>query len=173
MSPRVEIIRATAADISVVANMFQLYIHDFSEFWFDQPEGEVEADGRYALPDNLNAYWDDEDRAALLLKVGDHLAGFALLNGHAHSGKPVDWNMGEFFILRKYRRSGVGTAAAQAVFAAFPGRWETAVARRNVTAQAFWKRLAKGHGDMEGLNLSTPEWNGPIYRFTVATNTEA
>lgn len=173
MSPRVELVRAAAAEMSVVGNLMQLYIHDFSEFWFDRPEGDVEADGLYALPDNLNSYWEDADRAALLLKVSDRLAGFALLNGHAHSGKPVDWNMGEFFILRKYRRSGVGTAAAQAVFGAFPGRWETAVARRNVAAQAFWKRLAESHGEMEALDMSTQDWNGPIFRFTVAANTEA
>ena len=168
MSPEVKVLRATAAETSVVANMMQLYIHDFSEFWFDQPQGDVEANGLYALPDNLQSYWDDPDRVALLVKLTGTIVGFAMLNVHAHSGKPVDWNMGEFFILRKYRRAGIGTAAAQAIFANFPGRWETAVARRNVGAQIFWQRQAEDHGAFEGLDLRTTEWNGPIFRFTVA-----
>ena len=167
MNLGVEAVLATPADLPVVANLFQLYIHDFSEFWFDQPQGELEADGLYALPDNLETYWEDADRAALLLKRDRRLICFALLNGHAHSGKPVDWNMGEFFIVRKHRRAGVGTASAQAVFAQFPGRWEAAVARRNVGALAFWRQLAHSHEDVEALDLKTADWNGPILRFTV------
>jgi predicted acetyltransferase len=31
--------------------------------------------------------------------------------------------MAEFFVLPKYRRGGVGTDAARAVFARFPGEW--------------------------------------------------
>ena len=167
MSPEIDIVRATTADLPVVANMFQLYIHDFSEFWFDQAQGELGTDGLYELPDNLHTYWEDADRVALLLKRAGHLVGFALLNGHAHSGEPVDWNMGEFFILRKHRRSGVGTSAAQAVFARFPGRWEAAVARRNTGALAFWRRQAQSHDDVKVLDVNSPDWNGPILRFNV------
>lgn len=167
MTLGVEAVRATPADLPAVANLFQLYIHDFSEFWFDSAQGDLGANGLYDLPGNLSSYWQDPDRAALLLKRDGRLIGFALLNGHAHSGKPVDWNMGEFFIVRKHRRAGVGTAAAQAVFAAFPGRWEAAVARRNVGALAFWRGLAHRYEDVEALDLNTPDWNGPILRFTV------
>jgi len=170
VTPKIEAVPATAADFSKVAHMMQLYIHDFSEFWFDQPHGDLGLDGLYALPDNLKTYWEDADRAALLLKRGEVLVGFALLNGHAHSGRAVDWNMGEFFIVRKHRRTGVGTAAAQAVFAKYPGRWETAVARRNVGAQTFWRRLAQTHREFEALDLQSEDWNGPIFRFTVGLN---
>lgn len=49
-----------------------------------------------------------------------------------------------FFVLRKNRRCGVGTAAAHAVFARHPGILEFAVARKNVSALAFWRRTISG-----------------------------
>jgi len=42
------------------------------------------------------------------------LAGFALLNDKSHTGDKVDRNVAEFFVLRKYRGSGIATAAAEA-----------------------------------------------------------
>ena len=50
------------------------------------------------------------------------------------------WDMAEFFILRGYRRRGVGTAAAHAVWKHFPGRWQVRVMESNTPAQRFWAR---------------------------------
>jgi predicted acetyltransferase len=47
----------------------------------------------------------------------------------------------EFFVLRKYRRRGVGTYVARRFFSRFPGRWEVAQLAWNVGARRFWRRL--------------------------------
>ena len=167
---KIEIASASADERPVLANMMQFYVHDFSEFWAGRPEGDLEEDGRFGdYP--LAPYWSRPNHVPLLLRVGGRLAGFALLNDEGYSGQPTDWNMAEFFIARKYRRGGYGTAAAQGVFDRYPGRWEAAVARRNVGALAFWRRAIRGHprvDDVHEEDTTTAKWNGQIIRFRVA-----
>lgn len=153
---------------ATVERLLQLYLHDFSAFAEpDSPYGDVEADGRFAYPD-LERYWLTTDHQALLLRAEGRLAGFALLNRWAPSGADVDHAMAEFCILRKYRRTGLGRAAARRIIAARPGRWEVGVAAYNSPAIAFWRaaladldgwRVREGAGDGD-------RWRGSIFFLT-------
>jgi hypothetical protein len=51
-----EMVLATAEQRPALENLFQLYIHDFSEQWADRAEGEIEEDGRFAPYPYLEAY---------------------------------------------------------------------------------------------------------------------
>lgn len=159
-----------AQDKAVIANLMQLYIHDFSEYWSGLPRGEIGGDGRFEdYP--LDPWWEAADHIPLLFRTGGRLAGFALLNAASHSGLPVDRNVAEFFVLRKHRGAGLGAQAAHVIFSRWPGQWEAAVARRNVKALPFWRRTARGHpgvSDVEELDRADPRWNGPIVRFRVS-----
>lgn len=154
---------------SVIRNLMQLYVHDFSEHWAGSQRGELEDDGRF--PDYpLDAYWNNPARIPLLMRVNGHLAGFALLNDHSHSGISADRNMAEFFIVRKHRRGGIGTAAAHIIFSRYPGQWEAAVARRNLGALGFWRNAIRRHplvADIVESDVATDAWNGPILRFRI------
>lgn len=156
-----------AAQRPVIENLFQLYTHDFSDFWTDREDGELEEDGRFAPYVPLDSYWTDADRTPLLIRAGGHLAGFALINRFAHSGLPLDFSVAEFFVVRKHRRAGVGLAAATAIVRARPGLWEAAVARRNTAALPFWRRvaLAAAGSQVEELDRDDEHWNGWILRF--------
>ena len=163
-----EITVAPAVERELIANLFQLYTHDFSEFWADRPEGELRGDGRFASYPYLDDYWREPGRIPLVFRVGGHPAGFALLNTLSHSGLPVDRNMAEFFIVRKHRRGGTGTAAARGLFGLYPGVWEAAVMRKNLAALAFWRRAIRECPDVsevEERDYQTDHWNGPILRF--------
>ncbi len=165
----VDVIVAQADERLALANLMQLYIHDFSEQWAGTPRGDLEDDGRFgAYP--LDPYWRDANHIPLLLRCEGRLAGFALLNDASHTGHPVARNMAEFFIARKYRRGGIGTAAVRAILNRYPGVWEAAVARRNVGALAFWRSAVRGHPgvqDMEEIDVQTSAWNGPVLRFQI------
>lgn len=165
----VDVAVALPAERGALANLMQLYVHDFSELWSGRPEGELEDDGRFAdYP--LDAYWREPDHIPLLLRRDGRLIGFALLNAASHSGRPVDHNMAEFFIVRKHRRGGAGTLAARTVFSRYPGLWEAAVARRNLAALAFWRKAVQQHAraaEMEETDVATEAWNGPILRFRI------
>lgn len=151
----------------IFENLMQLYVHDFSEQWAGQARGEVDDNGLFP-PYPLEAYWrGDGDHIPLLLRRGEHVCGFALLDRHSHAGRTVDRNMAEFFILRKHRRGGVGLAAAQAIFARYPGVWEAAVARRNLGALHFWRKAASAHGEVSETDIVSDDWNGPVIGFRV------
>ena len=168
MTTAIEIVAALPEDRAALANMMQLYTHDFSEFWAGGPRGELGADGLFAAYP-LDAWWREPDHIPLLVKAGGFLAGFALLNRASHTGQALDRNMAEFFIVRKHRRSGVGTAAARMIFSRYPGRWETAVARANHGALAFWRAAIQPLAEeMELIDVENASWNGPALRFRIA-----
>jgi len=168
--PDIEIALARPDERDVIANLFQLYAHDFSDFWVGLPDGELKDDGRFEDYWALDLYWREADRIPLLFRIGGRPVGFALLNGASHSGLPVDRNMAEFFIVRKHRRGGAGAKAARDIFSRYPGLWEAAVARKNLGALAFWRRAVggcPGAEDVEERDYQTADWNGPILRFRV------
>jgi predicted acetyltransferase len=51
-------------------------------------------------------------------------------------------DVAEFFVVRSARRSGVGSAAALALFDMFPGAWEVRIRRANPAALKFWAGVA-------------------------------
>jgi predicted acetyltransferase len=163
----VTLIQVLRAQESIIQNLMQLYTHDFSEFWAGTPRGDLGSDGRFD-PYPMDGYWTRPRWSAAFIQCNGVLAGFVLVNDQAHSGGPVDHNVAEFFILRKHRGQGVGRRAAQAVFSQHPGLWEVAVARKNLDAQEFWRKSIRGAPratNVQELDLSTDQWNGPVLRF--------
>jgi predicted acetyltransferase len=131
----IELIPATPDQQPILANLLELYIHDFSEFHDVEPG----PDGRFGYM-NLPLYWLEPHRHPFLLRLNGNLAGFALVKeGSEISGNQTVWDMAEFFILRGHRRHGIGTASAHAVWRRFPGQWEVRVLKANLAAHDFWQ----------------------------------
>jgi predicted acetyltransferase len=131
----VEVIPASLDQEPVLANLFELYAHDMSEFM----DVELGADGRFGYK-FLSSYWKDEGRYPFLIKVRGNLAGFALVRrGSQISGDENVMDMAEFFIIRGFRRLGVGTKAACDIWRRFPGKWSVRVREHNRPAKIFWE----------------------------------
>jgi predicted acetyltransferase len=159
---------ALPAQAQIIQNLVQLYTHDFSEFLAGTSRGDLHPDGRFdAYP--LDQYWSRPEWSPLLIWSKRMLAGFALINDQTHTGgQPANRNVGEFFVLRKYRGQGIGRVAIERVFSRHPGSWEVAVARRNVGAYEFWRKTLKGTARVSGIrefDSNNEKWNGPIFRF--------
>jgi predicted acetyltransferase len=133
---QIEVIPATSEQRPILANLLELYAHDFSEFY----DLELGPDGRFGYK-HLPLYWGDPDRHPFLIKVDGGLAGFVLVKrGSEVSGDQNVWDMAEFFIIRGYRRRGMGTEVAHEVWRRFPGQWEVRVVKTNDMAKEFWDR---------------------------------
>jgi predicted acetyltransferase len=130
-NPRIEIVPATLEQKPALANLLELYSYDFSEFI----DLEIGPDGRFGYRD-LDLYWKDPHRSPFIIYAEGKLAGFALV---ARMDE-VMWDMTEFFIMRGFRRGGIGTRAAMEIFARLPGRWRVRVMCANAPACVFWTR---------------------------------
>jgi predicted acetyltransferase len=143
--------------------LFELYAYDFSAMLgFD-----VEDDGRFAVPP-LEAYWAEPARHPFLIRVDDKLAGFALVHQRSRlTGDDGVYDMAELFVMRKYRRRGVGERAATWLFERFRGRWEVRERAENPAATAFWRRVIGGHTGQrfDEVLWDDERWRGPVQRF--------
>jgi predicted acetyltransferase len=132
----VEITLALPEQEPILANLLELYAHDFSEF-MDITLG---ADGRFGYK-HLPLYWQESNRYPFLIRADGHLAGFAFVRKGSEISNDADvWDMAEFFIVRGFRRLGLGMKAAQAIWEKFPRKWEVRVIDRNHKAMEFWGR---------------------------------
>lgn len=135
MSRGLELIRAGAEHKSVLGNLLELYIHDFSEL----VPIDVGNDGRYGYK-SLPLFWSDNSRLPFLARLDGKLVGFVLVTQSLElSGDGEAWDMAEFFVLRGYRRRGIGTQLAEKVWLHCPGRWQIRVMEKNALARRFWE----------------------------------
>ena len=100
---------ASSTDAGLISNLLELYAHDLSEAF----PIEVGSDGRFGY-DRLPLYWSEPRRRfPFIIRCGGAIAGFALvMRGSPATDDPEDLDIAEFFVLRRYRRAGVGRRAA-------------------------------------------------------------
>lgn len=99
-------------------------------------------------PDLLARWFADDRSHPLLILKDEHPAGFALIvrpPATAQARPPIDHRLSEFFVLRKFRRLGVGRDAAQLIFNRFAGQWEVTEYLRNPDAVSFWRRVISAY----------------------------
>lgn len=125
-------------DASLLENLLELYLHDLSEVFLI----ELGADGRFGY-ETLALYWaEPERRFAFLIKSGERVAGFVLVTrGSPVSDDPNVLDVAEFFVLRRYRREGVGRRAASLLWERMPGDWIVRVSTGNRGALPFWRSV--------------------------------
>jgi predicted acetyltransferase len=132
----IEVIPAAKEQMPILANLFELYAYDFSDFL----DLELGPDGRFGYQ-RLPLYWSEPGRHPFLVRLNGKLAGLVLVKrGSEISGQEMVWDMAEFFVLRGYRRHGIGTEVARQVWNRLPGLWEIRVMQSNLPALPFWER---------------------------------
>lgn len=158
--PRFEIRSARADEQLPVYRMLELYQHDLSDVW-DQ---DLDIHGEYGYP--LDEYWFSHDSHAFVVLVESRYAGVALVSPRPKLPGADHW-LEQFFIVKKYRRRGIGAAAAAALFDALPGVWQVGQMPLNKPAQAFWRQAIGQYtgGNYEEHRLETGPWQGVLQQF--------
>lgn len=140
--------------------MLELYQHDLSDIW-DQ---DLDQHGEYGYA--LDRYWQEPSCHPFVALLDGRYAGFALVDGATKVARAGQW-MDQFFVLKKYRRSGVGKALALGVFSALPGYWEVGQMANNLPAQNLWRKVIADHtqGRYTEHRLSSGWWQGIVQCF--------
>lgn len=156
--------KVAAGETDAFAGLYAFYVYDFTEF----TDEDVDANGRFLDEERLRKYLTDARHTSYLFRVENQLAGLAVVRiADAVDGSGEVTDMEQFFVMRKYRRHGVGEAAARWLFDRYPGRWQIRERHDNLPAQAFWRRIIGRYtgGNFHELSIEQSPTGGPVQFF--------
>jgi len=151
---------AEAEDFAAVQQMLELYQYELSDLW---PQ-DLDAQGRFGY--DLQRHQQAQRFFAHVVWHQGVYAGCALVAPAIVTRTEGCW-MEQFFVLKRYRRCGVGRALAGHVFAAHPGPWEVGQIPGNAAARAFWRRVIAELSPTGFTEQEVTEgwWRGTVQRF--------
>lgn len=161
---KIEVLEAHKNDIPVIQNLARFYVYDLSEYMgWRCPEN-----GLFGCRDD--DFWNSNKNHFFVVRVDGELAGFAVIENLGED-EMTDYDVAEFFILRKFRRKGVGRFVAHTLFDKFRGNWQVRQLVDNLSAQIFWRKVISEYtsGNYEESSASKDEyeygWEMVIQRF--------
>jgi predicted acetyltransferase len=131
-----QLIKASLEYKQVISNLMQFYMYDFSEY----TNHDVGPNGLFGAYHHLEDYWEEENRFPYIIRQDDIHVGFVFVRAIEEQEKSY-FSIAEFFILRKYRRKGLGRLAAEQVFNMHIGDWEVYQLEANKPANTFWRKV--------------------------------
>lgn len=134
--PRVQLVLATQSNFQILHNLAQFYQYDFTEFL----PGDLDEQGEYPYID-VRRYLTEKGHHAYLARVNGKLGGFVLVKDRPEQRDRPGRYLAEFFVMRPFRKMGVGRTLAFQTFDTYRGYWELAVVGPNTPAQAFWRKV--------------------------------
>ncbi|MDB4995939.1 MAG: acetyltransferase [Myxococcaceae bacterium] len=158
-----DLVPAAPRDKAVLRNLAEYYVYDFSELLGLDVGEQGEFGG-----DRWDRHFEDPLCHPFFIRVEGKLAGFAVHEGRSRLDGKVGVNdVAELFVMRKYRRLGIGQRAAVALFDQFTGPWEVRQVRANVAAAAFWRTVIDRYtrGAFEESALDDETFRGTVQRF--------
>lgn len=158
---QVEVLLAGEERGDLMRRLMELYLYDFSEY----DGNDVDEAGIYGDL-YLERYCQEAGRYPFWIRVEGHPAGLALVNRHVLL-PGCHWSMAEFFVMRKYRRQGVGRKAAFTLLDRFACCWEVREMPANKQAVDFWHRVITEYtgGQLSETWWDSYKWRGPVQTF--------
>ena len=153
---------ATWDDKTVLRRMLELYQYELTDVW---PQ-DLNEHGEYGHV-GVERYLGRNPRLrAWFFLVDGRYAGFGLVDPDVSLPGNEYW-MGQFFVLKKYRRLGVGRKAAHFIFDQCPGQWEVGQMPLNEAARRFWQRTIGEYtgGNFVEHELHDERWDGYLQCF--------
>jgi predicted acetyltransferase len=140
---------------SLLIQLMELHNYEFSVY----EDAEINEYGYYGY-EHIDDYWNEEGRFPYLIRVDGEIAGFALICPHCEYINGENSRcIGEFFVMLKYRRMGVGLYVASKLFDKHPGMWEVCYLRNNIPASKFWKNVVVNYTNNNYITCGTEKDN--------------
>ena len=159
-----EISPAAQAEATILSGLLDLYAHELSAI-ANLPI----AAGTPFQYEPLPRYWAEAHHYPYLVRVDGELAGFVLVQQGSRLTKAPDvWDVAEFFVVKRYRKRGIGQRVAHSIWRQHAGRWEVRVMERNTAADGFWRRAIEAYVGLpvepELVRVGDKSWN--VFRVT-------
>ncbi|MBK5417357.1 GNAT family N-acetyltransferase [Pseudomonas sp. TH31] len=133
--PLIELHAAQRDELETIENLMQFYMYDFSE-WLPLKLGDQ---GLFNIQPKLD-YWRKPATRPFLIKVDGELAGFVTVDNETHV-PGAEFNIGYFFVSRRFRGQGVAKFVASTLLSRLPGQWQIFHIDANQPARLFWAKV--------------------------------
>ncbi len=131
---RIKLVPITYESENIFKNLMTLYLHDLSEYTNDLKINDV---GLFEY-EGIEFYFKEEDLKPFFIYYEENIAGFVLLNSGKFTPKNAEFCIHEFFILKSYRKKGIGTEAINKLLEKYKGKYIVAQLAENKPAISFW-----------------------------------
>jgi len=138
----IKLIKAQDSHKAALKNMFQLYLHDLSEYTMNL---DVNADGIFESND-VDTFYEQDALIPMMIEHNETIIGFVLLNMPPYAPLGYDYWINDFFILRKFRGQGLGKLVASELFSEYKGKFAMVQLKKNNVAINFWKKVLVENG---------------------------
>ncbi len=161
MTPEITI--ANALERLPLYRMLELYQYELSDIW-DQ---DLDLHGEYGYA--LDRFWNTPHSKAYIFKINSQFAGFALIDDRVKLPGGRFW-MDQFFVMKKYRRTGLGRYAALHLFQLHLGAWQVGQMPDNLPAQQFWRKVIAEYtdGQFSETQITSGWWQGFVQSFDMS-----
>lgn len=133
----IQLVQTGPEHAELIRNLYQYYAYESS----DWEQEDVEIDGRfYVHEEHLARYWSEPQWSANLILADGFIAGFLLIERSELPGLDA-LELADLFVLKKYRRLGIGRALATQVLLSGDSPWLVRFYPQDEPAQAFWRAV--------------------------------
>lgn len=160
------LIEANEENRPLFERLLQLYLHDVSEFSNAEPHD----DGLYCYRD-CDDFWSDENKFPFLFMLRGKPAGIILIKSEALNSGATQYEFCDLFVLKCYRRLGIGEEIARMVFGQYQGRWQIRVVEQNDVARSFWRQVMRRYTFRRYRELRADADGGVLFEFDSPTDT--
>lgn len=133
----IDLIEVRLEEKEVLYNLIEKYQYEFSQW----EKTDVNENGMYGY-EYLDCYFTEKNRYPYFIKVDGKLAGFIMVSDYPEVPEyKTDYCISEFFIMYKYRRSGVGSDSVYKVLDLHHGKWQLKRHPHNMASVHFWNNV--------------------------------
>ncbi|AHV98793.1 GNAT family N-acetyltransferase [Paenibacillus sp. 7124] len=126
---------------NILLNLYQLYYYDFSEF----TNQDINKEGKFDV--NIDFFWEGDHRwHPYFIETSGRIAGFVIVLLENLDVDPDPTHViYDFMVMKKYRRKGIGHAAAIQAFKLYKANWKIVQMATNTPAISFWRKVIKDY----------------------------
>ncbi len=162
---KIKLVPATIEQMPIMQNMSRFYIYDITEYFGHEKGWEIGDDGLYDSGINFKKYWEDRNAIPYFIYYQDEIAGFVIIDKNG-TDSTVDYNIAQFFILRKFTHKGIGKYVAYQCFDRYQGTWEITVIPGNEGAYRFWRSVINKYtSDVDEYTIKVDNYLRNVFRF--------
>jgi predicted acetyltransferase len=133
---KVKLVRIKITEKEILKNLLEKYNYEFSQY----DKTDVNKLGLYGY-DWLDYYWTTENRFPYFITADNVLAGFVLISNNPEIAMETDYTIAEYFVMYKYRRSGIGKYILYQILNKYKGTWQIKYHPKNTVSEKFWNNV--------------------------------